>query len=100
MEKPKKIIHWEESSRPGGDVVLGRFVLPVVIIVWGVFVLWCGTMIYGAVWDMSFDGNGAGFALIYISSAVVILPLVVTGLFRGVRVGWNMIKEANDRSMR
>lgn len=100
MEKPKKFIHWEDSTRAGGDVVVGRFVLPVIIIVWGVFALWMGSAIYGTVWDMSFDGKGAGVVLFSIVSGVIFVPLVITGLIRGICVGWNMIMEANDRSMR
>lgn len=100
MEKPRAFIHHESGDHIMGNLVIGRFVLPLLIPATLGLVLVILSMFIGCSMD-TFGGQRPNGMYLFLGTAAIYLGIwAIIGLFAGIRVGWDMLKEANDRSNR
>ncbi|UDL16516.1 membrane protein [Microbacterium phage Zooman] len=100
MEKPRAFVHFEDGSHMFGNLVVGRFALPLVIPAFVGMVIVFLSAVVGCSID-TFGGQSPNGVYLFLTVAAVYFGIWgVIGLYLGTVVCWNMIKEANDRRNR
>lgn len=100
MEKPRAFLHLEDGDHILGNLVIGRFVLPLFIPAAFGMVLVILSAVVGCSIDTFGDQSPNGMILFLSVSAVYFGLWSLAGLYLLSVVCWSMIKEANDRSNR
>lgn len=100
MQKPRAFVHLAKSQRLFGNLVIGKFRLPLIIPAvasWAWLIL---SGILGATYDsITADGKTAeGFQFMVTNFLIVGGIWGIVGLIVGLRAVWRLIREENEWS--
>jgi uncharacterized oligopeptide transporter (OPT) family protein len=100
--KPRGFIHHESSSHLFGNLVIGKFALPMIIPAVASFAWFIIAAVSGYVFDLvTADGKAAeGFTFMVTNFLIVGVGWGIVGAVVGLRAVWRLIREENDWSNR